>query len=129
MPGKFIVTKTNDGYYHFSLQAANYQTIVTSRNYSSPITCRDGITSVKKNSSVHVEDQTLQKVEKKGFPKFEMYLDTSGQYRFRLLAVNGKIIAIAEEGYASKSGCLNGIDSVGRTAGEAEIDKSALAKK
>ncbi|MCK9286108.1 MAG: DUF1508 domain-containing protein [Sphaerochaetaceae bacterium] len=128
MPGKFIVTKTPKGFFRFSLQAANAVTILTSQNYSSLKACRDGIASVKKNASVQVEDQTLQKVEKKGFPKYEVYLDTAGQYRFRLLASNGQNIAICEEGYASKSGCLNGIDSVGRTAGDAETDESALGQ-
>ena len=128
MPGKFIVTKTPKGFFRFSSQAANVVTILTSQNYSSLKACRDGIASVKKNASVQVEDQTLQKVEKKGFPKYEVYLDTAGQYRFRLLASNGQNIAICEEGYASKSGCLNGIDSVGRTAGDAETDESALGQ-
>ena len=128
MPGKFIVTKTPKGFFRFSLQAANAVTILTSQNYSSLKACRDGIASVKKNASVQVEDQTLQKVEKIGFPKYEVYLDTAGQYRFRLLASNGQNIAICEEGYASKSGCLNGIDSVGRTAGDAETDESALGQ-
>ncbi|MDD2406244.1 MAG: DUF1508 domain-containing protein [Sphaerochaetaceae bacterium] len=128
MPGKFIVTKTPKGFFRFSLQAANAVTILTSQNYSSLKACRDGIASVKKNASVQIEDQTLQKVEKKGFPKYEVYLDTAGQYRFRLLASNGQNIAICEEGYASKSGCLNGIDSVGRTAGDAETDESALGQ-
>jgi uncharacterized protein len=128
MPGKFIVSKTPKGYYRFSLQAANYQTILTSQNYTTLKACRDGIASVKKNALVHVEDQTVQKVEKKGYPKFEVYLDTAGQYRFRLLASNGQNIAISEEGYASKSGCLNGIDSIGRTSVDAETDESALEK-
>ena len=129
MPGKFIITKTPKGFFRFSLQAANYQTIMTSQNYSTLKTCRNGIEAIKKNALSQVEDQTLQKVEKKGFPKYEVYVDNAGQYRFRLLAANGQNIAIPEEGYASKSGCLNGIDAVGRTAVDAVIDESALKKK
>lgn len=52
--------------------------------------------------------------------KFELYKDKSGEYRFRLKAGNGEIIATGQ-GYASKSGALNGIDSVRRNAADAEI--------
>ena len=43
--------------------------------------------------------------------KFEVYTDKGGKYRFRLKAGNGQTI-LASQGYASKSGCENGIDSV-----------------
>lgn len=43
--------------------------------------------------------------------KFEVYKDKAGEYRFRLKAANGQNIC-ASEGYASKSSCMNGIESV-----------------
>lgn len=43
--------------------------------------------------------------------KFEMYTDKAGEYRFRLKAWNGQII-LTSEGYTSKDGCENGIESV-----------------
>jgi len=52
--------------------------------------------------------------------KFELYQDKGGDYRFRLKAGNGEIIATSQ-GYASKSSALNGIDSVRRNAGDAEV--------
>ncbi|WP_217182885.1 DUF1508 domain-containing protein [Streptomyces sp. AC495_CC817] len=52
--------------------------------------------------------------------KWELYTDKSGEYRFRLKAGNGEVIALSSEGYSSKSGALNGIDSVRRNA-DAEI--------
>jgi uncharacterized protein YegP (UPF0339 family) len=51
---------------------------------------------------------------------FELYTDRSGEYRFRLKAGNGEVIAISE-GYSSKSAALNGIDSVKRNAPDAEV--------
>ncbi len=42
---------------------------------------------------------------------FEMYQDKAGEYRFRLKAKNGQNI-LASQGYAQKSGCQSGIDSV-----------------
>jgi uncharacterized protein YegP (UPF0339 family) len=127
MPGKFIITKTPKGFFRFSLQAANYQTILTSQNYTTLRNCRDGIEAIKKNALSQVEDQTLQKVEKRKFPKYEVYLDNAGQFRYRLLASNGQNIAIAEEGYSTKTGCMNGIDAIGRAAPDAEVDESALS--
>ena len=43
--------------------------------------------------------------------KFEIYKDKRGEFRFRLKASNGQSI-LASEGYAAKSGCTNGIESV-----------------
>jgi uncharacterized protein YegP (UPF0339 family) len=43
--------------------------------------------------------------------KFECYKDKAGEFRFRLKAGNGNTI-LSSEGYKSKSGCANGIESV-----------------
>lgn len=52
--------------------------------------------------------------------KFEVYKDRKGEYRFRLKAANGQVIATGE-GYSSKDGCMNGIDSVKKNAPLAEV--------
>jgi uncharacterized protein YegP (UPF0339 family) len=51
---------------------------------------------------------------------FELYTDKSGEYRFRLKAGNGEVIATGE-GYSSKAAALNGIDAVRRNAADAEV--------
>jgi uncharacterized protein YegP (UPF0339 family) len=43
--------------------------------------------------------------------KFEIYKDKRGEFRFRLKSGNGQAV-LASEGYAAKSGCTNGIESV-----------------
>ena len=43
--------------------------------------------------------------------KFEINTDKAGKFRFNLKADNGQVI-LSSQGYASKSGCENGIDSV-----------------
>lgn len=48
--------------------------------------------------------------------KFEVYKDAKGEYRFRLKAANGEII-LSGEGYSSRAGCMNGIESVRKNAG------------
>jgi uncharacterized protein YegP (UPF0339 family) len=53
-------------------------------------------------------------------PVFEWYVDKVGKYRFRLKAANGEMIAISE-GYASKQGCVDGIESVRKNAPIAKI--------
>ena len=55
-------------------------------------------------------------------PKFEVYKDKSGEFRFRLNATNGQITAVGE-GYKAKSGCMNGIESVKKNAAGATIVK------
>ncbi len=52
--------------------------------------------------------------------KFEIYLDKSGKYRFRLKASNGEIIAVGES-YNSKDACLKGIESIKKNAPDAPI--------
>ena len=43
--------------------------------------------------------------------KFEVYKDGKGEYRFRLKAGNGEVVATSE-GYSKKASCLKGIESV-----------------
>jgi len=52
--------------------------------------------------------------------KFEVYTDAKKQFRFRLKAANGEIIATGE-GYTTKKSCMNGIESVKKNAPIAEI--------
>jgi hypothetical protein len=49
--------------------------------------------------------------------KFEIYKDKKGEFRFRLKASNGQNI-LTGEGYAAKSGCTNGIESVRKNSAD-----------
>jgi uncharacterized protein YegP (UPF0339 family) len=53
--------------------------------------------------------------------KFEIYKDKKGEFRWRLRADNNQVIATGE-GYASKAGCKNGIESVKKNAPKAELE-------
>ncbi len=118
--GKFVVKETNTGI-KFDLKAGNGEVIATSQVYSSKDACMNGIESVKKNSvAANLEDQTVEGFETAKNPKFEVYLDKAEEYRFRLTATNGQIIATSE-GYKAKASCMNGIESVKKNAPEAEI--------
>ncbi|MCB1164103.1 MAG: YegP family protein [Candidatus Krumholzibacteriia bacterium] len=52
--------------------------------------------------------------------KFEIYTDKAGEFRFRLKAANGQVIAVGE-GYKSKDACLNGIESIKKNAPDAKV--------
>lgn len=117
--GKFVLKKVPSGF-RFNLKAGNGEVIAVSEVYKTEASCRKGIASVQKNSGSHVEDQTVEGFEKLKHPKFEVYLDKAGEYRFRLKASNGEIIATGE-GYKTKKSCLNGVESIGKNAPEAPI--------
>lgn len=54
--------------------------------------------------------------------KFEVYQDKKGEFRFRLKAPNGQVIATGE-GYKSKDSCINGIESIKKNAADARIEE------
>ena len=120
--GKFVVKQTNTGI-KFDLKAGNGEVIATSEVYTTEAACMNGIQSVKTCCAGEIEDQTVEEVVAVKHPKFEVYLDKAGEYRFRLKARNGEIIAVSE-GYKAKAGCLNGIESVKKNAPDAEIVKA-----
>ncbi len=121
--GKFVVRKTATGI-KFDLKASNGEVIATSEVYNSESACLNGIESVKKNAAVaNFEDQTADPVVEAKNPKFEMYLDKAGEYRFRLKARNGEPI-ISSEGYKAKNSCLNGIESVKKNAPDADVENT-----
>ncbi len=120
--GKFVVKRVGKGF-NFVLKAANGEVIAASEVYKTLENCRTGVQSVIRNSRVaKIEDQTVDGYEVLKHPKFEVYNDKAGQFRFRLKAKNGEIIATSE-GYTTKASCLNGIDSVVRNAADRKIEE------
>lgn len=118
--GKFVIRETNTGV-KFDLKAGNGEVIATSEVYNSEDSCRKGIASVQKNAPVAaVENQTVEGYEVQKHPKFEVYADKAGEFRFRLKATNGQVIATSE-GYKALASCLNGIESVKKNAVDAQI--------
>lgn len=117
---KFVVRPVASGI-KFDLRATNGQVIATSEVYDTRASCLTGVKSVRRNAPLAaVENQTEEGFTVQRHPKFEMYQDKSGEYRFRLKARNGKVIAVSE-GYTTRASCVNGIDSVRKNAEVAEI--------
>lgn len=123
--GKFVMKTVKTGV-KFDLKAGNGEVIATSEVYTSESACKNGIESVRKNAvAAKLEDQTVENYETVTNPKFEVYTDKADEYRFRLKARNGEIIAVSE-GYKAKASCLNGIESVRKNAPDAEmVDETA----
>ena len=118
--GYFVFKKTNTGV-KFDLVAGNHEIIATSEVYKTESSCKKGIASVRRNAPIaNLEDKTVEPVVTARCPKFEVYADKGGEFRFRLKATNGQIIAVSE-GYTSKSSCMNGIESVRKNAADADI--------
>ena len=118
--GKFVVKEVKTGF-KFDLKAGNGEVIATSEVYTSEQGCLNGIESVRKNAvDAKLEDQTVENFETVTNPKFEVYVDKAGEFRFRLLAKNGQNIA-ASEGYTKLTSCLNGIESVRKNCVDAAV--------
>ncbi len=119
--GKFVINETKTGF-TFALKAGNGENIaVGGEVYKAIASCKNGCNSVKTNAPIaNLEDQTVEGYATAKNPKFEIYNDKKGEFRFRLKAKNGQVIA-ASEGYKSKKSCENGIESVRKNAAEADI--------
>ena len=123
---KFILRRISSGY-KFDLKAANGQTVATSEVYDTRAACLKGIESVRNCALMAgVEDQTVD-FRPLPHPKFELFQDKAGQFRFRLKARNGKIIAVSES-YSTKAGCENGIESVRKNAPDGTTEEIPAAE-
>ncbi len=118
--GKFVIKKTATGI-KFDLLAGNGEPILASEVYESAAACDKGIASVQKNAPIAaMEDQTKEGYAEEKHPKFEIYKDKAGEFRFRLKATNGQIIGVSE-GYSALASCKNGVESVKKNAPDAEV--------
>ena len=95
--------------------------IATSEVYNKMDSLKKGVASVQANApAAGVEDQTVAGFAKLPNPKFEVYADKAGKFRFRLKAKNGQIIAVGEA-YETKKAALAGVASVKKNAPGAKI--------
>ena len=122
--GKFVISPAKTGV-KFNLKAGNNEIIATSEVYTTEAACRKGIASVIRNAPIAaLEDQTVEGYKTEKHPKFEVYTDKKGEFRYRLKAKNGQIVAVGES-YKSKKSVLNGVESVRKNAAEGNIVKEA----
>lgn len=127
--GRFEINRTKDGKkFFFNLYASNKVGIATSQMYSTAQNALNGVKSVITNApKAPIEDQSLKSYETLPYPKWEIYIDNGGKFRFRLNASNGSCVCHSQ-GYTTKTACKNGINSIIRSSRNAEIDKNYLSK-
>ncbi len=116
--GKFVIKAAKTGV-KFDLKAGNGEIIASSQVYKSLVSAKAGIASVQTNAAAaEIEDQTVEGFAKVKHPKFEIYQDKAGEFRFRLKAKNGQIIATSE-GYKTLTSAKKGIASVKKNSVDA----------
>ena len=116
--GKYVIKKTDKGNFVFKLFSSNYRVVaIGAQTYTTLGAAKIGVQSIINNAEkAPVENQTLKNYETLKFPKWEIYLDKKGEYRLRLYATNGSLIATTNDGYADISGAKNGIAAVARAS-------------
>lgn len=121
--GKYVIKKTDKGNFVFKLFSSNYRVVaIGAQAYTTLGAAKIGVQSIINNAEkAPVENQTLKNYETLKFPKWEIYLDKKGEYRLRLYATNGSLIATTNDGYADISGAKNGIAAVARASKGCEI--------
>lgn len=123
--GKFVIKRTDKDNFVFKLFASNVRVIaISADHYSSLGAVKTGIYSVINNSNsdkTPIEDQTLQKTKEEKCPKWVVYLDKKGEFRLRLYASNGHMIAQTNDGYTTKDAAKKGIAAIARASKGADI--------
>ena len=118
-PGRFMIYPDGKTF-RFELLAANFSSIADSPTYSTLDSVKRSIRSLKEYAcNVPVQDNTVEPVEKQPNPKFEIF-HSDDSYIFRFRAKNGKQ-TISSQQYTTKDGCRNGVESVQKHIGRAEV--------
>ena len=118
--GKFIIRQTETGI-KFDLKNDAGDVIATSQVYKSLSACKRGAESVQKNALAEIEDQTVEDFAVLTHPKYEVYKDAKGDYRFRLKAPNGQIVAISGA-FKEVGSCMEQVAAVRAGAPDAQIE-------
>lgn len=119
--GTFKIRQTRSGC-KFDLVASNGEILATSEVYSSLDSCAKGIKSVQKNASAPTEDQTEKDYAPIRNPKYEVYIDKAGEYRFRLKLANGQVILVSQA-HISRENCLSTIERIKASANTSDVEK------
>ena len=123
---KFIVKQTNTGF-KFDLKDST-GVIATSEVYTSEAACKSGVESVRASCAGEIENQTVEGFETKKHPKYEVYVDKAGAFRYRLKAKNGQIIATCgTASYKTAEEAIAVVEAVKAGAADAKVETVVLA--
>jgi len=121
----FELYEDTGGEYRWRLVHENGNNISDSgQGYSSKQKARQGLESVKRTApgAAVIDQSTEESVdpEEIGEATFELYEDTEGGWRWRLVHENGNNVANSGQGYSSKQKARQGMQSVTENAPGAE---------
>ncbi len=55
--------------------------------------------------------------------KFVLFRDAKTEYRWRMVAANGNVVATSGEGYKNKKDCLSTLESIRKAAADAPVSE------
>ncbi|MBK6949402.1 MAG: YegP family protein [Haliscomenobacter sp.] len=111
---KFEIYQSEGGKFYFRLKASNGQVILSSQGYTAKASAISGAESVAKNAASR--------------NNFEVKTAADGSPFFNLLSAANKQVIGTSQMYSSSAAMEGGIDSVMRTAPEAQIVDLTLEK-
>jgi len=111
----FEVFEDSAGEYRWRLVAENDEVVGDGgQGFASERGARDSVERVREYAP---EANALDYAD----AAFELYEDNAGEYRWRLLHENGQILGDSGEGYASRTGAIQGVQSVKRNGPNADV--------
>ena len=121
--GKFVIKKTDKGHFVYKLFAyGNKCVAIGAQAYESLSGVKGGIASVAKNAAIDtIVDLTKPTDDKLPCPRWEIFADKKEEFRLRLIATNGNLVATTNDGYTTKAAAKKGIESVAKAADGASI--------
>jgi hypothetical protein len=124
---KIQIFKDKREEFRFRLVSENNEVVAASQGYDVKASARKGIDSLKRNAqAAKIVDSTAGEESGEG-ARFLIFKDKGDEFRFRLVAPNGEVVA-ASQGYDAKAGCRKGIEAVQRIAREGVIVDTTVAK-
>jgi large subunit ribosomal protein L21 len=120
----FEVFEDKGGQWRWRLRADNGEILAMSeQGFSTKASLVRSLDSVRRNVAEAVDHTEVEPVEEGAEPEhatgFEIYEDKAGEWRWRLRAANGELLAIPEQGFSSKASVVRSLASVRRHVAEA----------
>jgi uncharacterized protein YegP (UPF0339 family) len=110
---KFEIYQDAAKEFRWRLKAANGEILATAgQGYKAKADCKRGVERIQ---------EEMGKGTKTNY-EFEVYVDKAKEYRWRLKAANGQIVAASSEGYKAKADCEHAIDLIKKGAAKAEVE-------
>jgi len=106
---KFEIYQDSVKEYRWRLKGADDKVLATAgQGFVAKADCRKSV------------DRIVNNLDKQ---KFEVYEDKGKDYRWRLKATNGQVVASSSGGYANKADCEKAIDTIKKGAPKAEVSE------